>query len=58
MSRPVKKTLSYGTMHLAIACLVAFAITGNWAIALSIGLIEPAVQTVGYHLHERWWGRA
>lgn len=51
------KPLTYGTMHLVVAVGVAFALTGNWAIALSIGLIEPVVQTVAYIVHERVWER-
>ena len=49
------KTASYGIMHLCIATTVAYAVTGNWQMSLGIGLIEPAVQTVAYVLHERAW---
>jgi len=52
------KTTTYGAMHLAVAMAVAYALTGSWKIALGIGLIEPAVQTVFYSLHERLWRRA
>ncbi len=52
------KTGTYGAMHLAVAVAVAFAVSGSWAIALGIGLVEPLVQTIFYHLHERLWGRA
>lgn len=51
------KSFSYCLMHLAVAMAVAFALTGSWAIALGIGLIEPMVQTVFYALHERVWDR-
>ena len=54
---PTFKPLSYGLMHLAVAMTVAFALTGSWAVALGIGLIEPMVQTVFYALHERVWDR-
>ncbi|MEM1050909.1 MAG: DUF2061 domain-containing protein [Pseudomonadota bacterium] len=36
---------------------VAFALTGDALIALSIGLIEPMVQTVAYALHKYGWAR-
>jgi uncharacterized membrane protein len=52
------KTTTYGAMHLMVAMAVAYALTGSWKIALGIGLIEPAVQTVFYSLHERLWRRA
>ena len=53
--RALVKTLSYGTMHLIVAIGVAYALTSDWAIALSVGIIEPMVQTVAYSLHERLW---
>jgi uncharacterized membrane protein len=53
--RPALKTLTYALMHLLVAMSVAFVLTGSWAAALAIGLIEPAVQTVAYTLHERAW---
>jgi len=57
MSRRLLKTLSYSLMHLSVAVCVAFVLTGSWRAALAIGLIEPAVQTVAYTLHERAWDR-
>ncbi|MCR9220771.1 MAG: DUF2061 domain-containing protein [Alphaproteobacteria bacterium] len=52
------KTATYAVMHLVVAMAVAYALSGSWALALGIGLIEPAVQTVAYTLHERAWRRA
>jgi len=54
----IVKTASYMIMHLAVAMAVAFALTGSWAAALAIGMIEPAVQTVAYAVHEKAWRRA
>jgi uncharacterized membrane protein len=51
------KTLSYGVMHMVIAIMVAYALSGSWSIALAIGLIEPCVQTVAYFFHENIWRR-
>lgn len=51
------KPLTYGIMHLAVAIIVAYVLTGNWAVALGIGLIEPMVQTVFYTFHENVWNR-
>ena len=56
--RSLLKTLTYGIMHLTVAVAVAYALTGSIAIALSIGLIEPFVQTIFYNLHERVWAKA
>jgi uncharacterized membrane protein len=53
--RTVAKTLSYSSMHFIVALGVAYALTGDWRVALGIGLIEPAVQTLAYLVHERAW---
>ncbi|WP_428482013.1 DUF2061 domain-containing protein [Pyruvatibacter mobilis] len=55
-SRAARKTFTYSVMHMAVAIAVAFVLSGSWVVAFSIGLIEPLVQTVAYHLHERAWG--
>lgn len=55
MPREMIKTATYSLMHLAVAVSVAYALTGDWRVAIGIGLIEPAVQTVAYAVHERVW---
>lgn len=57
MPRSLTKTLSYSIMHITVAVSVAFALTGNLAAALAIGLIEPIIQTFAYHFHEKAWDR-
>lgn len=49
------KTMTYCMMHMSVAVMVAYALSGSWAVALSIGTIEPLVQTGFFHLHERTW---
>jgi uncharacterized membrane protein len=51
------KTVTYGLMHFAVAVAVAFALTGDLATALAIGVIEPLVQTVFFTIHDRVWTR-
>jgi uncharacterized membrane protein len=51
------KTATYSAMHMAVAIAVAWAISGDWRVALGIGLIEPLVQTVAYTIHERVWSQ-
>ncbi len=51
------KTGSYSLMHLTVAIAVTYAITQNWRASLAVGLIEPAVQTVAYLIHDRIWTR-
>ena len=55
--RLAKKTLSYGIVHIIVATLVAYAITGSWVLAFSIGLIEPIVQTAVFAVHDFVWER-
>ncbi len=51
------KTGSYSLMHFLVAIAVTFAITQDWRAALAVGLIEPAVQTLAFLVHDRVWAR-
>ena len=53
----VAKTGTYGVMHMVVAIAVAYAISGDWRVALAIGFVEPIVQTVAYCFHELAWRR-
>ena len=55
MKREWIKTFSYGTMHFLVAITVAYVLTGDWRVALSVGSIEPIVQTLAYTFHEKAW---
>lgn len=52
------KTLTYCMMHFVVAITVAYLLSGDWAVALSIGVVEPLVQTGFFNLHERGWTSA
>jgi uncharacterized membrane protein len=51
------KTGSYSIMHFLVAIAVTYAITQDWRAALAVGLIEPAVQTIAFLIHDRVWSR-
>jgi len=51
------KTISFAIMHFSVAFGVAWALTGDWVIGGAVALVEPAVNTVGYHFHEKIWSR-
>ncbi|WP_169569954.1 DUF2061 domain-containing protein [Sneathiella limimaris] len=51
------KTASYGLLHILVATTVAYVLTGNLVAAVSIGLLEPIVQTVVFSIHEYLWER-
>ncbi|MDQ8936930.1 DUF2061 domain-containing protein [Acinetobacter rudis] len=53
--RTLKKTLSYYVMHISIAMLVAYIVTGNMMIAMTLSLLEPTVQAFAFFFHEKIW---
>tara|TARA_R110001606_G_scaffold360158_16_gene513116 strand:- start:70025 stop:70264 length:240 start_codon:yes stop_codon:yes gene_type:complete len=53
----VLKTFSFGAMHISVAFLVVWAMTGDWRIGGATALVEPCVNTVAYHFHEKIWKR-
>lgn len=52
------KTASYYVIHVVVAALVAYGVTGDWTVAMALSLLEPSVQAVAYFAHEKAWGRA
>ena len=53
--RTLKKTLSYYIMHISVAMIVAYVITGNLIMAATLSLIEPTVQAFAFFFHEKVW---
>ena len=53
--RLVIKTFTYGVMHLFVSTSVSYLITEDIIISLSIGIIEPAVQTLMFAAHDYLW---
>ncbi|HOF51530.1 MAG TPA: DUF2061 domain-containing protein [Rhodoferax sp.] len=54
----LKKTGSYYVMHILVAAVVAYAVTGNLWMAFTLSLLEPSVQAVAFFFHEKAWMRA
>ena len=52
------KTGSYYVIHICVAALVAYAVTGNLWASLTLSLLEPTVQAVAFFFHEKAWDRA
>ena len=50
-----KKTMSFAVVHFAVAFSVATLLTGSALIGGLIALVEPAINTVAYYLHEQAW---
>ena len=55
--KTLKKTLSYYIMHITIAMLVGYFVTGSLAMAIALSLIEPTVQAVAFFFNEKIWER-
>ncbi len=53
----LKKTGSYYVMHMLVAAMVAYAVTGNLLVSLTLSLLEPTVQAVAFFFHEKAWER-
>ena len=54
----LKKTGSYYVMHILVAAAVAYAVTGNVLMSLTLSLLEPTVQAFAFFFHEKAWQRA
>ena len=51
------KTATFAVVHFCVAFTVGYLMTGSVLVGGAIALVEPAVNTVAYHLHERAWSR-
>ncbi|MDY7024713.1 MAG: DUF2061 domain-containing protein [Pseudomonadota bacterium] len=53
------KTMSFACVHFCVAFSVGYALTGSWVSGGLIAMVEPAVNTIAYYLHEKvWYARA
>jgi uncharacterized membrane protein len=55
--KTLKKTFSYYIMHITIAMLVGYFVTGNIWMALTLSLLEPTIQAIAFFFHEKIWER-
>ena len=51
------KTITFAMTHFTVAFIVGWAITGSFLMGSLLAMIEPAVNTVAYAVHERIWQR-
>lgn len=51
------KTMSFAAVHFSVAFVVVWVMTGDWRIGGLTALVEPCVNTVAYHFHEKVWKR-
>lgn len=53
----LKKTASYYLVHISVAAMVAYAVTGDLLMSLTLSLLEPTVQAFAFFFHEKVWER-
>lgn len=51
------KTMSFAVVHFTVAFSVGWLLSGSVLVGGAIALVEPAVNTVAYHFHEKAWNR-
>ena len=53
----MSKTMSFAAVHFSVAFGVGYAMTGSVLVGGAIALVEPFVNTIAYHIHEKVWQR-
>lgn len=53
----MRKTLSFAGVHFIVAFMVGYLMTGSVWIGGAMAVVEPACNTVAFHLHEKVWKR-
>lgn len=51
----MKKTFSFGVLHMTVAFTVAYLMTGSLLVGGAIALVEPMINTIAYFFHEKFW---
>jgi uncharacterized membrane protein len=49
------KTISFAIMHFTVAFSVTYLLTGDLLLGGLVAMVEPAVNTVAYFFHEKFW---
>lgn len=55
LTRDLIKTLSFACVHFSVAFTIGYLLTGSFAVATGMALIEPMVNTVAFFFHEQAW---
>lgn len=53
----MRKTLSFAAVHFTVAFSVGYLMTGSLWVGGALALVEPVVNTIAFHLHEKVWKR-
>lgn len=55
LDHSLHKTLAFAGVHLVNAVLVGWWLTGSFALASLIALVEPAVNSIVHYRLDHWW---
>jgi uncharacterized membrane protein len=55
--RALAKTVSWRGLSLVFTTVGVWVVTGQLSFAASVGVLEIAVKSGGFYLHERFWER-
>jgi len=50
----LKKAVAFSAVHFVVGAGLAFILTGQWAVALGVALIEPLINAGIIYAHSRW----
>lgn len=53
----MKKTISFAVVHFCVAFTVGYVMTGSLLVGGAMALVEPAINTVAFYIHEKVWAR-
>ncbi len=53
----MNKTMSFAVVHFSVAFSVGYLLSGSVLVGGAIALVEPAINTIAYHFHEKAWNR-
>lgn len=53
----MNKTMSFAAVHFTVAFSVGYLMTGSVLVGGALALVEPAINTVAYHIHEQVWAK-
>ena len=53
----MSKTMSFAALHFTVAFSVAYLLSGSVLVGGAIALVEPTINSVAYHFHEKLWNR-
>ena len=54
-SKTLAKTATYYVMHITVAIVVDYAVTGNLMTSIALSLLEPTIQAFAFFAHEKVW---